>query len=99
MEGNRQNSAAHEPSRCTREPSGDGRCAGARAGPCSRCTPVSPCFLPLDEFRDDSVCDSGVETSFRKLSFTESLTSGSSLLTINKVPHDYGQEGPLEGKI
>ncbi|XP_065763528.1 nuclear factor NF-kappa-B p105 subunit isoform X3 [Muntiacus reevesi] len=53
----------------------------------------------IDEPRDDSICDSGVETSFRKLSFTESLTSGTSLLTLNKVPHDYGQEGPIEGKI
>lgn len=53
----------------------------------------------IDELRDDSICDSGVETSFRKLSFTESLTSGTSLLTLNKVPHDYGQEGPIEGKI
>ncbi|XP_053413629.1 nuclear factor NF-kappa-B p105 subunit isoform X1 [Nycticebus coucang] len=54
----------------------------------------------IDELRDnDSVCDSGVETSFRKLSFTESLTSGSPLLTLNKMPHDYGQEGPIEGKI
>nr|XP_044998940.1 nuclear factor NF-kappa-B p105 subunit isoform X2 [Jaculus jaculus] len=53
----------------------------------------------IDELRDDSVCDSGVETSFRKLSFTESLTSSGSLLTLNKLPHDYGQEGPIEGKI
>uniref|UniRef100_A0A452RQH7 Nuclear factor NF-kappa-B p105 subunit n=1 Tax=Ursus americanus TaxID=9643 RepID=A0A452RQH7_URSAM len=59
--------------------------------------PLSPASTrsPLD----DSICDSGVETSFRKLSFTESLTSGSSLLTLNKVPHEYGQEGPIEGKI
>lgn len=70
-----------------------------RAWSPSLCTPVSPCFLPTDELRDDSICDSGVETSFRKLSFTESLTSSSSLLTLNKVPHDFGQEGPLEGKI
>ncbi|XP_045648536.1 nuclear factor NF-kappa-B p105 subunit isoform X1 [Ursus americanus] len=63
--------------------------------------PLSPASTrsPLDEVRDDSICDSGVETSFRKLSFTESLTSGSSLLTLNKVPHEYGQEGPIEGKI
>lgn len=53
----------------------------------------------IDELQDDSICDSGVETSFRKLSFTESLTSGGSLLTLNKMPHDYGQEGPIEGKI
>ncbi|XP_068831829.1 nuclear factor NF-kappa-B p105 subunit isoform X1 [Capricornis sumatraensis] len=53
----------------------------------------------IDELRDDSICDSGVETSFRKLSLAESLTSGTSLLTLNKVPHDYGQEGPIEGKI
>lgn len=63
--------------------------------------PFSPASTrqQIDELRDDSICDSGVETSFRKLSFTESLTSSSSLLTLNKVPHDFGQEGPLEGKI
>ncbi|XP_023372798.1 nuclear factor NF-kappa-B p105 subunit isoform X2 [Otolemur garnettii] len=64
--------------------------------------PLSPSSTrqQIDELRDnDSVCDSGVETSFRKLSFTESLTSGSPLLTLNKMPHDYGQEGPIEGKI
>ncbi|XP_027628732.1 nuclear factor NF-kappa-B p105 subunit [Tupaia chinensis] len=53
----------------------------------------------IDESQDDSICDSGVETSFRRLSFTESLTSTTSLLTLNKMPHDYGQEGPIEGKI
>ncbi|XP_055484171.1 nuclear factor NF-kappa-B p105 subunit [Psammomys obesus] len=54
----------------------------------------------IEELRDsDSVCDSGVETSFRKLSFTESLTGDSSLLSLNKIPHNYGQEGPIEGKI
>lgn len=63
------------------------------------CAPSELCFLPSDELQDDSICDSGVETSFRKLSFTESLTSGSSLLTLNKMPHDYGQDGPIEGKI
>lgn len=72
-----------------------GGCARARAAR----APVSPCFLLTDELREDSVCDSGVETSFRRLSFTESLTSGSSLLTLNKMPHDYMQEGPIEGKI
>ncbi|CAO2600123.1 Nuclear factor NF-kappa-B p105 subunit [Lemmus lemmus] len=54
----------------------------------------------LDELPDnDSICDSGVETSFRKLSFTESLPGDSSLLSLNKMPHNYGQEGPIEGKI
>ncbi|XP_032117503.1 nuclear factor NF-kappa-B p105 subunit isoform X3 [Sapajus apella] len=64
--------------------------------------PLSPASTrqQIDELRDsDSVCDSGVETSFHRLSFTESLTSGGSLLTLNKMPHDYGQERPLEGKI
>lgn len=63
--------------------------------------PLSPVSTrqQIDELQDDSICDSGVETSFRKLSFTESLTSGSSLLTLNKMPHDYGQDGPIEGKI
>lgn len=71
----------------------------AKARPCSQSTLVTPRVSPSDELQDDSICDSGVETSFRKLSFTESLTSGSSLLTLNKMPHDYGQEGPIEGKI
>lgn len=53
----------------------------------------------IDELCGDSICDSGVETSFHKLSFTESLTAGGSLLTLNKMPHDFGQEGPIEGKI
>ncbi|XP_013360850.1 PREDICTED: nuclear factor NF-kappa-B p105 subunit isoform X2 [Chinchilla lanigera] len=58
---------------------------------------LSPQF---DELRDqDSICDSGVETSFRKLSFMESLTGGGPLLTLNKGPPDFGQEGPIEGKI
>ncbi|XP_011219646.1 nuclear factor NF-kappa-B p105 subunit isoform X3 [Ailuropoda melanoleuca] len=72
-----------------------------KAAPQTLSLPPSPTSMrsPLDEVRDDSICDSGVETSFRKLSFTESLTSGSSLLTLNKVPHEYGQEGPIEGKI
>lgn len=53
----------------------------------------------IDELCGDSICDSGVETSFHKLSFTESLTGSNSLLTLNKMPHDFGQEGPIEGKI
>nr|XP_048312756.1 nuclear factor NF-kappa-B p105 subunit [Myodes glareolus] len=54
----------------------------------------------LDEPQDnDSICDSGVETSFHRLSFTESLPGDSSLLSLNKMPHNYGQEGPIEGKI
>ncbi|XP_045426329.1 nuclear factor NF-kappa-B p105 subunit isoform X4 [Pipistrellus kuhlii] len=63
--------------------------------------PLSPASTrqQLDELGDDSICDSGVETSFRKLSFTDSLTGGSPLLALHKMPHDYGQEGPIEGKI
>ncbi|XP_069903933.1 nuclear factor NF-kappa-B p105 subunit isoform X4 [Oryctolagus cuniculus] len=64
--------------------------------------PLSPSSTrqQLDELPDsDSVCDSGVETSFRRLSFTESLPSSGSMLTLHKMPHEYGQEGPLEGKI
>ncbi|XP_056659122.1 nuclear factor NF-kappa-B p105 subunit isoform X4 [Monodelphis domestica] len=48
---------------------------------------------------NESVCDSGVETSFRKLSFTESLTSTGALITLNKMPCDYGQETSIEGKV
>ncbi|XP_044537564.1 nuclear factor NF-kappa-B p105 subunit [Gracilinanus agilis] len=48
---------------------------------------------------NESVCDSGVETSFRKLSFTESLTSTGALITLNKMPCDYGQETTIEGKV
>ncbi|XP_037686274.1 nuclear factor NF-kappa-B p105 subunit isoform X2 [Choloepus didactylus] len=64
--------------------------------------PLSPSSTrqQIDELQDnESICDSGVETSFRKLSFTESLTSSSSLLTLNKMPHNHGQEGSIEGKI
>ena len=89
----------HSPRACPmrRSPVGWGRPA-ARPGHVG-VQPCDPRFLSADEPRDDSICDSGVETSFRKLSFTESLTSGTSLLTLNKVPHDYGQDGPIEGKI
>ncbi|XP_059971501.1 nuclear factor NF-kappa-B p105 subunit isoform X4 [Mesoplodon densirostris] len=81
--------------------SGSAATSLVEAAPQAHSLPCSPASTgqQIDEFQDDSVCDSGVETSFRKLSFTESLTSGSSSLTLNKVPHDYGQEGPLEGKI
>ncbi|XP_049741557.1 nuclear factor NF-kappa-B p105 subunit isoform X1 [Elephas maximus indicus] len=64
--------------------------------------PLSPSSTrqQIDELRDnESICDSGVETSFRKLSFTESLTSSSSLLTLNKMPHNYGQQGSIEGNV
>ncbi|KAM8802903.1 nuclear factor NF-kappa-B p105 subunit isoform 2-T2 [Rhynchonycteris naso] len=83
-------------------------CSSGTAVPSPVKTPTQAHSLPfspastrqqIDELQDDSICDSGVETSFRKLSFTESLTSSSSLLTLNKMPHDYGQEGPIEGKI
>ncbi|XP_012583305.1 PREDICTED: nuclear factor NF-kappa-B p105 subunit isoform X2 [Condylura cristata] len=64
--------------------------------------PLSPSHtrLQIDE-REDSVCDSGVETSFRKLSFTEALASGGSLLGLSKAPHSYMhvQDTPIEGKI
>ncbi|XP_074084258.1 nuclear factor NF-kappa-B p105 subunit isoform X2 [Macrotis lagotis] len=67
--------------------------------------PPSPCSIrqQLGEFcklqDNESVYDSGVETSFRKLSFTESLTSPGSLITLNKTPRDYGQEASIEGKV
>ncbi|XP_075854879.1 nuclear factor NF-kappa-B p105 subunit isoform X2 [Microcebus murinus] len=64
--------------------------------------PRSPCSTrqQIDELRDnDSVCDSGVETSFRRLSFSEPLSSSSPLLPLNKMPPDFGQEGPIEGQI
>ncbi|XP_069341702.1 nuclear factor NF-kappa-B p105 subunit isoform X1 [Eulemur rufifrons] len=78
--------------------------AGSGPGTTTARAPSPPLSPPstrpqIDELREDSICDSGVETSFRKLSFMESLTSSSPLLTLNKVPPDYGQEGPLEGKI
>lgn len=68
----------------------------------AHCLPLSSSSTRqhIDELRDsDSVCDSGVETSFRKLSFTESLTGDNPLLSLNKMPHSHGQEGPIEGKI
>ncbi|KAM9678320.1 nuclear factor NF-kappa-B p105 subunit isoform 2-T2 [Trichechus inunguis] len=84
-------------------------CSSGTAATSSVKTPSQAHSLPLspsstrqqiDELRDnESICDSGVETSFRKLSFTESLTSSGSLLTLNKMPHDYGQHGSIEGNV
>ncbi|XP_009687645.1 nuclear factor NF-kappa-B p105 subunit isoform X3 [Struthio camelus] len=53
------------------------------------------------KFQDnESVCDSGVETSFRKLSFTysESLNSKSSI-TLSKMTLGYGHESSVQSKI
>ncbi|XP_066487736.1 nuclear factor NF-kappa-B p105 subunit [Tiliqua scincoides] len=53
------------------------------------------------KFQDaESICDSGVEISLRKLSFTcsESFTSKSPL-TLKKLATGYGQENLLQGKI
>ncbi|XP_064366608.1 nuclear factor NF-kappa-B p105 subunit isoform X2 [Dromaius novaehollandiae] len=49
---------------------------------------------------NESMCDSGVETSFRKLSFTysESLNSKSSI-TLNKMTLGYGHESSVQSKI
>ncbi|XP_007054444.2 nuclear factor NF-kappa-B p105 subunit isoform X2 [Chelonia mydas] len=49
---------------------------------------------------NESMCDSGVETSFRRLSFTysESLNSKSSI-TFSKMALGYGQEGSVQGKM
>lgn len=78
-------------------------CGSGTASPVKGTMEAPPSLLlspQIDELRDqDSICDSGVETSFRKLSFTESLTGGGPLLTLSKGPPDFGQEGPLEGKI
>lgn len=52
--------------------------------------PTSFPLCPPDEPREDSVCDSGVDTSFRQLSFTD---------TLNGTPLDCRTEGLLEGKI
>ncbi|NWI17161.1 NFKB1 factor, partial [Crypturellus soui] len=51
-----------------------------------------------NKFQDnESVCDSGVETSFRKLSFTysESLNSKSSI-TLSKITLGYGHESSVQ---
>uniref|UniRef100_A0A8C3XTC0 Nuclear factor NF-kappa-B p105 subunit n=1 Tax=Chelydra serpentina TaxID=8475 RepID=A0A8C3XTC0_CHESE len=55
---------------------------------------------PLGSTNNESMCDSGVETSFRRLSFTysESLNSKSSI-TLSKMALGYGQEGSVQGKI
>uniref|UniRef100_A0A7M4FYL2 Nuclear factor NF-kappa-B p105 subunit n=1 Tax=Crocodylus porosus TaxID=8502 RepID=A0A7M4FYL2_CROPO len=76
----------------------------------SKAPPLSP-FVPSTKqqtgelydikFQDtESMCDSGVETSFRKLSFTcsESLNSKSSI-TLSKMALGYGQEHSIQGKI
>ncbi|XP_074922326.1 nuclear factor NF-kappa-B p105 subunit isoform X4 [Chelonoidis abingdonii] len=49
---------------------------------------------------NESMCDSGVETSFRRLSFTysESLNSKSSI-TLSKMALGYEQEGSVQGKM
>lgn len=50
------------------------------------------------KFQDnESTCDSGVETSFRKLSFTysDSLNSKSSI-TLSKINLSYGHEGSVQ---
>ncbi|XP_039769612.1 nuclear factor NF-kappa-B p105 subunit isoform X2 [Ornithorhynchus anatinus] len=58
------------------------------------------CSLTVQE---DSVCDSGVETSFRKLSFTCSEPlhggGGGSALPLGKGPRDFGQERGVEGNV
>uniref|UniRef100_A0A8C3T549 Nuclear factor kappa B subunit 1 n=1 Tax=Chelydra serpentina TaxID=8475 RepID=A0A8C3T549_CHESE len=63
--------------------------------------PSSPSAFSIKEETDnESMCDSGVETSFRRLSFTysESLNSKSSI-TLSKMALGYGQEGSVQGKI
>uniref|UniRef100_A0A8C3SYN2 Nuclear factor NF-kappa-B p105 subunit n=1 Tax=Chelydra serpentina TaxID=8475 RepID=A0A8C3SYN2_CHESE len=62
---------------------------------------VLSCELYNVKLQDnESMCDSGVETSFRRLSFTysESLNSKSSI-TLSKMALGYGQEGSVQGKI
>ncbi|XP_055970102.1 nuclear factor NF-kappa-B p105 subunit isoform X2 [Sorex fumeus] len=57
-------------------------------------SPVSPACkrpLPMDKLGEDSMCDSGVETSFHRLSFTDTLTG--------TVLPACQQDGPLEGKV
>lgn len=62
--------------------------------------PLGPPTQPLtDEPQDDSVCDSGVETSFRRLSFAESLSSVGALLPLAKLRPECPQEAPLGGAI
>uniref|UniRef100_G3VZA8 Nuclear factor NF-kappa-B p105 subunit n=1 Tax=Sarcophilus harrisii TaxID=9305 RepID=G3VZA8_SARHA len=66
--------------------------------------PPSPSSIrqQLGEYKlqdNENVYDSGVETSFHKLSFTESLTSPGSLITLNKMSREYGQEASIEGKV
>lgn len=53
-------------------------------------SPVCTRAPQIDEPREDSVCDSGVDTSFRQLSFTD---------TLHGTPLDCRTDGPLEGKI
>lgn len=61
-------------------------------------TPGELCHLGFQDA--ESICDSGVEISLRKLSFTcsESFTS-TSPVTLKKLATAYGQENSLQGKI
>ncbi|XP_039395826.1 nuclear factor NF-kappa-B p105 subunit isoform X5 [Mauremys reevesii] len=72
--------------------------------------PSSPCAFATKEETgelynvklqdNESMCDSGVETSFRRLSFTysESLNSKSSI-TLSKMALGYGQEDSVQSKM
>ncbi|XP_025071444.1 nuclear factor NF-kappa-B p105 subunit isoform X7 [Alligator sinensis] len=75
----------------------------------SKAPPLSP-FVPSTKqqtgelydikFQDtESMCDSGVETSFRKLSFTCSESLNSKSITLSKMALGYGQEHSIQGKI
>lgn len=75
-------------------------CPGPETSP-PRAPPLSPSGtrLQLDEPRDDSICDSGVETSFRKLSLSEALAGGGPLLGLGKAAPGYQPSAPLEGGV
>uniref|UniRef100_A0A8C3GFC8 Nuclear factor NF-kappa-B p105 subunit n=1 Tax=Cairina moschata TaxID=8855 RepID=A0A8C3GFC8_CAIMO len=57
----------------------------------------SPSTFEKRDTDNESTCDSGVETSFRKLSFTysDSLNSKSSI-TLSKINLSYGHEGSVQ---
>ncbi|XP_033016273.1 nuclear factor NF-kappa-B p105 subunit isoform X1 [Lacerta agilis] len=91
-----QNSLSISSSQCSKEPAKD-----ARPPLCESPSPPMIAQTGDLKFQDaESICDSGVEISLRKLSFTysESFTSKSPV-TLKRLTTGYGQDNLPQGKI
>lgn len=70
-----------------------------------RCIFQTSLFLSPDEicnfkFQDaESICDSGVEISLHKLSFTSESFTNKTSINLKKKASGYGQDNLLQGKI